>query len=117
MDNHTHGGQRTGAGRKPLAPTEPTKKVAITLLASQIDAMTTLGNGNLSAGIRKAIENMNTGELQPNLLTVRALRLLLVQLDNQDMTVSELRRKLFDVDEQDKPLKIDRSTWHELGIA
>lgn len=49
-----------GGGRKPLAPTEPTVKVAITLLASQVEAMNQLGNGNLSAGIRKAIENMTT---------------------------------------------------------
>lgn len=44
-----------GGGRKPLTPTEPTVKVAVTLLASQVEATTQLGNGNLSAGIRKAI--------------------------------------------------------------
>lgn len=45
-----------GGGRKPLTAAEPTVKVAITLLASQAEAMKQLGNGNLSAGIRKAIE-------------------------------------------------------------
>lgn len=49
-----------GGGRKPLTATEPTVKVAITLLASQVEAMNQLGNGNLSAGIRKAIENMTS---------------------------------------------------------
>lgn len=49
-----------GGGRKPLTTTEPTVKVAITLLPSQVEAMKELGDGNLSAGIRKAIENMNT---------------------------------------------------------
>lgn len=48
-----------GGGRKPLTTTEPTVKVAITLLASQAEAMKQLGDGNLSAGIRKAIENMS----------------------------------------------------------
>lgn len=51
-----------GGGRKPLATTDPTKKVAITLLASQVEAMTQLGDGNLSAGIRKAIENMSNAK-------------------------------------------------------
>lgn len=41
-----------GGGRKPLASTEPTKKVAVTLLASQINTLTELGSGNLSKGIR-----------------------------------------------------------------
>lgn len=45
-----------GGGRKPLTPTEPTVKVAITLLSSQVEAMKQLGDGNLSAGIRKAID-------------------------------------------------------------
>lgn len=45
-----------GGGRKPLSPQEETVKVAVTLLASQVEAMEKLGNGNLSAGIRKAIE-------------------------------------------------------------
>ena len=62
MTNETkskRGGEGRGQGRKPLTPTEPTVKVAITLLASQVEAMQQLGNGNLSAGIRKAIDTMN----------------------------------------------------------
>lgn len=55
-----HGGKRQNAGRKPLEATEPTVKVAITLLPSQVEAMKQLGDGNLSLGIRKAIENMTT---------------------------------------------------------
>lgn len=46
-----------GGGRKPLY-TDKTVKVAVTLLPSQIEAMQQLGDGNLSAGIRKAIEAM-----------------------------------------------------------
>lgn len=46
-----------GGGRKPLYA-DKTTKVAITLLPAQVEAMKQLGNGNLSAGIRKAI-NMN----------------------------------------------------------
>jgi len=42
-------------GRKPLAG-EGATKVAVTLLPEQVEAMKQLGNGNLSAGIRKAIE-------------------------------------------------------------
>jgi hypothetical protein len=38
--------------------------------------------------------------------TVRALRLALVQIDNQQMTVGELRRKLFDQLDQDSELTI-----------
>lgn len=55
---NTHGGKRraAGRGRKPLATTEPTVKVSITLLSSQVEAAKQLGDGNLSAGIRKAIE-------------------------------------------------------------
>lgn len=45
-----------GGGRKPLNPNEKTTKVAVTLLPSQVEAMIQLGNGNLSAGIRKAID-------------------------------------------------------------
>lgn len=45
-----------GGGRKPLTPTEPTVKVAITLLSSQVEAMKQLGDGNVSAGIRKVID-------------------------------------------------------------
>lgn len=56
MTQNTHGGKDRGQGRKPLTPTEPTVKVAITLLLSQVEAMKQLGDGNLSAGIRKAIE-------------------------------------------------------------
>jgi hypothetical protein len=44
-----------GGGRKSLYP-EKTTKVAVTLLPEQREAMKQLGNGNLSAGIRKAID-------------------------------------------------------------
>lgn len=60
MTQPTHGGAGRGQGRKPLATTDPTIKVAITLLSSQVEAMEKLGNGNLSAGIRKAIDMTET---------------------------------------------------------
>lgn len=44
-----------GGGRKPLY-SDKTTKVAVTLLPAQVEAMKQLGDGNLSAGIRKAIE-------------------------------------------------------------
>lgn len=50
-----HGGPGRGQGRKPLDGKGATK-VAVTLLPEQVKAMKQLGNGNLSAGIRKAIE-------------------------------------------------------------
>lgn len=56
MTQNTHGGKGRGQGRKPLTTAEPTVKVAITLLPSQVEAMKELGDGNLSAGIRKAID-------------------------------------------------------------
>lgn len=52
------GGAGRGQGRKPLY-SQKTTKVAVTLLPDQVEAMKKLGNGNLSAGIRKAIEILN----------------------------------------------------------
>lgn len=49
--------------------------------------------------------------------TARVLRLALVNLENQEMTVAELRRRLFDVDAQDEEIELlDRKVWHKLGI-
>lgn len=47
------GGARVGSGRKPLADGEPTVRKTVTLPASQAAELETLGDGNLSAGIRK----------------------------------------------------------------
>lgn len=59
---NTHGGAGRGQGRKPLDGKGATK-VAVTLLPAQVETMKQLGNGNLSAGIRKAIEMTNAREL------------------------------------------------------
>lgn len=68
MTENTHGGPGRGQGRKPLY-SEKTVKRNVTLLPSQVEAMEKLGNGNLSAGIRKAIDmNMQKPSLnsKPN---------------------------------------------------
>lgn len=49
------GGPGRGQGRKPLYHVKTTK-VAVTLLPSQVEAVKKFGDGNLSAGVRKAIE-------------------------------------------------------------
>jgi len=50
------GGARPGAGRKPLMVNEPTIKGTISLPASLDVKAKRLGDGNRSAGIRKALE-------------------------------------------------------------
>lgn len=55
MTENTHGGPGRGQGRKLLDGKGATK-VAVTLLPEQVEAMKRLGSGNLSAGIRKAID-------------------------------------------------------------
>lgn len=45
-----------GAGRKPLSDREPTGRHAVTMPDSYWEASRDLGDGNVSAGIRKALE-------------------------------------------------------------
>lgn len=47
-------------GRPRLNETEKTQPYTISLTPSEAEAIRKIGNGNLSLGIRKAIENMNT---------------------------------------------------------
>ena len=52
------GGTRPGAGRKPLMVDEPTIEGTISLPASLDVKAKRLGDGNRSAGIRKALESL-----------------------------------------------------------
>jgi len=51
------GGARAGAGRKPLAGVEPTVEGTISLPVSLDAKAKRIGDGNRSAGIRKALES------------------------------------------------------------
>jgi len=51
----THGGARTGAGRK-LMYDQKMIKVTVTLPPACVDALRDLGEGNVSLGIRKLSE-------------------------------------------------------------
>lgn len=57
-DSRSHGGPRPGAGRKPLRDDESMVRSTVTLLKTHHDYLAKLGNGNVSAGIRKLIEGM-----------------------------------------------------------
>jgi hypothetical protein len=56
---HTHGGRRPGASRPP-AYREPLVRKTVTLPVSYVEQLTTLGDGNLSEGIRWLAENACT---------------------------------------------------------
>jgi hypothetical protein len=60
----TRGGQRPGAGRPP-AYREPLVRKTVTLPVSYVEQLTTIGEGNLSEGIRWLAENAytSTGKL------------------------------------------------------
>jgi hypothetical protein len=57
MTTNPRGGQRTGAGRKRLAP-DGMVSHNITLSADDWAVVETLGNGNRSAGVRSLVEMM-----------------------------------------------------------
>jgi len=52
----THGGARAGAGRKVLY-NEKMLKITISLPHAHVDALCTLGDGNVSLGVRRLLEN------------------------------------------------------------
>lgn len=53
----THGGARKGAGRKPADPRNPRNRTAmIRLTDAEIRAAERLGDGNVGAGIRRALQ-------------------------------------------------------------
>ena len=53
METSNRGGKRPGAGRKPIAGIRP---IQLTLDESSIAKGKLIGEGNLSAGVRKAIK-------------------------------------------------------------
>lgn len=55
MTEIKHGGKRPGAGRKPVDP-NGTQRIQALLTREQIELATEIGQGNLSRGIRRAIE-------------------------------------------------------------
>jgi len=57
---------------------------------------------------------MNENETTP--LTARTLREVLFYLENQKMTVGQLRTMLFKVDNQDAPLQLGFSMWKRLEM-
>lgn len=54
-DKRGRGGRRPGAGRKPIGE-QLTLPVTVTLLPDQIAYLETVGEGNMSLGIRRLIE-------------------------------------------------------------
>jgi len=55
MPPSLHGGRRTGAGRPP-AYREPLVRATVTLPASYTEQLRSFGQGNLSDGIRRLVE-------------------------------------------------------------
>jgi len=56
-----HGGAREGAGRPYLNGSEPgkgqpAKRVTITVTQETLDTLEELGDGNVSAGVRRVVE-------------------------------------------------------------
>lgn len=97
MTKNKHGGTGRGQGRKPLTTAEPTVKVAITLLPSQVEAMKELGDGNLSAGIRKAIENMNTYSRRQEIIEKIAATIYGKYMSDEDVNRANLAGWTIDI--------------------
>ena len=52
----TNGGARPGSGPKPKRPEDKTVSVSVTLLPAQIEKARRLGDGNISKGLRVALD-------------------------------------------------------------
>jgi hypothetical protein len=60
------GGARPGAGRKALdQPTEPLLTYSLTLRPSDVGHLNQLGQGNLSLGLRRLIDEARTQSARP----------------------------------------------------
>ena len=57
MKKHRKGGKREGAGRKPLGPSKM-RRIQVTLADNHIEKASRIGNGNVSAGIRTAVDKL-----------------------------------------------------------
>jgi len=67
-------------------------------------------------GISNYIDTAEIETPKTDTITPRELRRILYQLDDQSMTVEQLRKALFDVDNQDEPLSIDIQMFRKWGI-
>jgi hypothetical protein len=57
----SHGGKREGAGRPPLGPAK-LQRVDVRLSGDDIAYLRALGNGNLSAGVRRLVAEWRAGK-------------------------------------------------------
>ena len=63
MEKLPKGGARPGAGRKPVAgPADPLVRKSVTLRESDIRRLEVMGDGNLSAGIRRLLQESTSRE-------------------------------------------------------
>lgn len=60
---------------------------------------------------------MDTTAKKTSTITVRQLRAILFELADQQMTIEQLRKRLYDVEEQDKELPADVTLWWKMGLG
>lgn len=113
MTKNKHGGPGRGQGRKPLY-SEKTVKRNVTLLPSQVEAMSQLGNGNLSAGIRKAIDmtttNLMTDDQRALYEAVNGVKLPR-QTDNERNEALRLAAVEYDTSKDDRPMTMNNINY------
>lgn len=115
MRETTHGGPGRGQGRKPLY-SEKTVKRNVTLLPSQVEAMEKLGEGNLSAGIRKAIDmstkptNLMTDDQRALYEAVNGVKLPR-QTDNERNEALRLAAVEYDMSKDDRPMTMNNISY------
>lgn len=59
---------------------------------------------------------MNTNDNGTKTISAAELREVLFYLENQEMTVRELRAKLFETQEQDKQVEVNFALFAKLGV-
>ena len=57
-----NGGARPGSGPKPKRPEDKAVSVSVTLLPAQVKKARTLGKGNLSKELRRAVDELRAYE-------------------------------------------------------
>ena len=58
----TNGGARPGSGPKPKPPEDRLVSVSVTMKPAQVKKARTLGKGNLSKGLRRAVDELRAYE-------------------------------------------------------
>jgi hypothetical protein len=71
---------------------------------------------NIRQANKGAQRMMTTTVTNTSTMTVRQLRAILFELVDQQMTIEKLRKKLYDVEEQDKAVEINTTFWWKQGI-